>query len=63
MLTSVCHNAALHSFIVLHLQKMGEGGKREGGEERGGEERGGEVKFKVSGINLVCFSRILQSQR
>ena len=34
-----------------------------GGEERGGEERGGEVKFKVSGINLVCFSRILQSQR
>ena len=28
----------------------------------GGEERGGEVKFKVSGINLVCFSRILQSQ-
>ena len=58
MLTSVCHNAALHSFIVVHLQKMGEGGKREGGEERGGE-----VKFKVSGINLVCFSRILQSQR
>ena len=41
----------------------GGGGEERGGEERGGEERGGEVKFKVSGINLVCFSRILQSQR
>ena len=41
MLTSVCHNAALHSFIVVHLQKMGEGGKREGGKREGGKREGG----------------------